>query len=117
MDINQLIESDHAFDRIVLRTFDLLDVCGCKHLMVMSPRSVKNPQYTLTLSEDILELTFQRESVSSKYRCARYTRVVTANGNQIPENDRRFLKMITEILGDIRDHKAEMFTPSKGEKL
>jgi hypothetical protein len=85
--------------------------------MIMSPRSVKTPKYTLTLSDEILDLVFQRESVSSKYRCARYTRVVTANGNQIPENDRRFLKMLTEILVDIRDHKAEMLTPTKGENL
>ena len=115
MDINQLIESENAFDRIVGGTFSLLDICDCKKLMIMNPSNSRFPKYTMELSDEILKLTFQRESVSSTYKVSRYTRVVTANGNQIPENDRRFLKIITDILVDIQEKRAEMLTPTKGE--
>lgn len=117
MDINQLIDSEYAFERIVGGTFDLLTICDCKKLMVLSLPSIgQKKRYEVTIEEDELKISLQRESVSSKYHCARISRAVTVNGNVIPENDRRFLKIMVEILEDIRDHRAEMLTTTAGGK-
>ena len=115
VDINQLVESEYAYERIVGGTFDLLAICDCKKLMILSlPNAGQKKKYELTIEEDTLKISLQRESVSSKYTCARVSRAVTVNGNTIPETDRRFLKTMVEILEDIRDHRAEMLTTTKG---
>ena len=109
VDINELIRSDFAFERIVGGTFDLLRVCDCKKLVVLSPRGpAAKHKYVLEMDENELRITLHRESVTSKYACAKVSRAVTVNGNTIRENDPRFLHVICDILRDIEACRAQM---------